>query len=374
MLKKYNIIIFAGDGIGGTEKCASLFARELFKRGHHVCYVSHRGPRVILMEIEGIKIFNPSENPREIANMISRFSANIVYQHVSGYQHENPLYKALRLIDNPNIKLIETNVFGRFEDKEGLKMVDYRMFVSGASAVQAFARLGRKLNQKAVENNIMVYNPVEKHNQIIKPIDKIKFRRELGVSEEEVLFCRIGRPSSKWTAWEFDAFKMIKRQIPKTRLLLMEPSKELWRKIEPVADSMGIILVKATSDFTWLEMLNQSADIAIHASAWGESFGYTIAEAMMAGKPVITRSTPWGDNAQVELDHWRDGTTRNGARKRRLAAEEHGICWAPSYSGFSWSGNRDRCSRGSHGVRDDGSSLRPDHGTAGGTSPILPIF
>jgi len=301
MLKNTRILIFAGDGIGGTEKCASLFARELTRRGYLVGYVSNHGPRVMLMEKEGVKIIQPTDDPEEIAIMISRFGANIIHQHVSGYQLNNQIYKALRLINDPRIKLIETNIFGRFEDPEGLELVDYRMFVSGASAVQAFRRVGRKLSLASLGNNIMVYNPMPAFASIINADEISVFRRDLGVREDEILFYRIGQPGHKWTEWEFKAFKLIRKQIPKSRLLLMEPPPELWAKIEPVADSLGIILMKASSDFTWMEKLNQSADISIHASAWGESFGYTIAEAMLAGSPVITRSTPWGDNAQVEL-------------------------------------------------------------------------
>jgi hypothetical protein len=33
----------------------------------------------------------------------------------------------------------------------------------------------------------------------------------------------------------------------------------------------------------------------------GESFGYTLAEAMAWGLPVLVDSTPWADNAQIEL-------------------------------------------------------------------------
>jgi len=44
-----------------------------------------------------------------------------------------------------------------------------------------------------------------------------------------------------------------------------------------------------------------SLDVVLHTSSIGESFGYGIAEPMNLGKPVITNSTPWGDQAQVEL-------------------------------------------------------------------------
>jgi hypothetical protein len=39
----------------------------------------------------------------------------------------------------------------------------------------------------------------------------------------------------------------------------------------------------------------------LHYARYGESFGYALAEAALAGLPVIALSTPWGDNAQAEL-------------------------------------------------------------------------
>ena len=44
-----------------------------------------------------------------------------------------------------------------------------------------------------------------------------------------------------------------------------------------------------------------SLDAVLHTSSIGESFGYGIAEPMNYGKPVIANSTPWQDQAQVEL-------------------------------------------------------------------------
>ena len=55
-----------------------------------------------------------------------------------------------------------------------------------------------------------------------------------------------------------------------------------------------------------------SIDILAHSSLIGESFGCTIAEAMSQGKPVIVNSTPYFDNAQIELvDHNKNGYIAN---------------------------------------------------------------
>jgi glycosyltransferase involved in cell wall biosynthesis len=50
-----------------------------------------------------------------------------------------------------------------------------------------------------------------------------------------------------------------------------------------------------------------ASDAMLHYARYGESFGYALAEAALAGLPVIAQSTPWGDNAQAELI--RDGET-----------------------------------------------------------------
>jgi hypothetical protein len=42
-------------------------------------------------------------------------------------------------------------------------------------------------------------------------------------------------------------------------------------------------------------------DVVLHTSSIGESFGYGIAEPMNLGKPVISHSVPWADQAQIEL-------------------------------------------------------------------------
>jgi hypothetical protein len=44
-----------------------------------------------------------------------------------------------------------------------------------------------------------------------------------------------------------------------------------------------------------------ACDVILHTSSIGESFGYGIAEPMNLGKPVITNSVPWHDQAQLEL-------------------------------------------------------------------------
>jgi glycosyltransferase involved in cell wall biosynthesis len=301
MNKRQKILIIAGAGIGGTEKCATIFALQLHSRGHVVGFISSAGPRLDVLQREGIRIFPSTTDPGVLAEAIRSFGATIIHQHVPGYAFDKTLYQSLGLLQDNKIKLIETNVFGRIEDQESWKRVDFRMFISSASAAQAFKRAGLEADEKMLQKHTVVNYPMLENKYNWDERESRAIRSELGVEDDEILFLRIGQPGHKWTLWEFEAFKLIKKKTPKARLLLMEPPEKLWNRIEADKDNHGVILKKVTNDFEWINKLNNAADISLHASAWGESFGYTIAEAMYYGKPVITRSTPWGDNAQVEL-------------------------------------------------------------------------
>jgi hypothetical protein len=173
-----------------------------------------------------------------------------------------------------------------------------------ASAAQAFRRAGSHPTAETLGRQTVLYYPVSPPENSVSTIDKLtrrSFRAELNVKEDEILAVRIGRPGHKWAAWECEAHAIVRRRSPRLRLFLMEPPLRLAAEIGRGKYGDGIIVRKETSDFAWLEKLYASADLMIHASDWGESFGYTIAEGMVAELPVITRSTPWCDNAQVEL-------------------------------------------------------------------------
>jgi len=72
-------------------------------------------------------------------------------------------------------------------------------------------------------------------------------------------------------------------------------------KLRASANADRFIILPATADAEELRLTFSSLDAVLHTSSIGESFGYGIAEPMNLGKPVITHSVPWGDQAQMEL-------------------------------------------------------------------------
>jgi glycosyltransferase involved in cell wall biosynthesis len=300
------VAVWAGNSIGGTEKAATLFAVGLAGRGYQVDFLGPRGPRTEQLEQAGVPILNIVLDKASLASYLRHAKPDVVHQHVPGYPIENPLYEILSDLRVEAPHLIETNVFGRFEDPAAAKFLKYRMFVSLSAAVKAFSRAGRRLDAHALESCTVLYNPLELMPALAAS-ERIRFRMQLGVAQGDILVLRIGQrafpgqPGNKWKRWECEAFARAKVRAPALRLLMMEPPADIWRDVEAACYGPGIILRKNTSDFAWLQKLYAAADAMIHASSYGESFGYTIAEAMGAGSPVIVRTTPWGDNAQVEL-------------------------------------------------------------------------
>lgn len=296
-----NILIIVGDGIGGTEKAAFLFASELARRGHRViAQASEVTPRVCEFLKAGGQIESFPSTAKSIETTIKKYEIHVIHQHVSGYGDHRELYAALDHLGENRPKLIETNVFGELLDFHDRNHVDMRMFVSLTSGVQAFRRTRMISSPPDIQKQTVLYNPLSPDEGCEK-IDRDSFRDSLGVSPEDFVVVRVGRPGHKWTRWECQAHKLARRKNPNLRLILMEPTSAISLEINDGRYGDGIIVLPATSDFKFISGLYQSADLMLHASGFGESFGYTLAEAMIAGLPIITRATAWGDNAQTEL-------------------------------------------------------------------------
>lgn len=329
MNKRPIIAVVAGSGtIGGTQKAAALFAAGLARRGYPVHYLcSEPGLWSRHAAEGGVHVASAAMTARDIGGFLASVRPDILHQHVSGMALDNPVYPALAgLPPDQRPSLIETNVFGRFEDPEGDRWVQRHMFVSRTSCIQAFHRARRPITPETLRHTTILTNPVLPAVPA-SAAERVSLRTDLDVAADEVLAVRIGRPPDcKWADWECRAFATAHRHNPRLRLLLMEPPRALWASITAGKFGPGILARPATDDQAWLNRLYAAADLTVHASYFGESFGYTIAEAMAAGLPVITLTTPFGDNAQVELVEngvtgWVCGTAAEmGRRWMELAA------------------------------------------------------
>jgi glycosyltransferase involved in cell wall biosynthesis len=160
----------------------------------------------------------------------------------------------------------------------------------------------------------------------------LAFRESSGLLPDHILFARFSRPEpNKWTPIIIKAFLDAHRKNPHLRLLLREPPAQVasdLRLANLVAldhasvGSAPILILPATPDAHELAVSQMACDVILHTSSIGESFGYGIAEPMNLGKPVITNSVPWHDQAQLELvQHGVCGWVANSRSNLRKAID-----------------------------------------------------
>ena len=296
------IVLFLNQlGIGGTEKAACRWARGLVERGHEIETITLKdGPRRADLEKSGITVRVIPANANEIQKCLLEIHPDVIHIHAPGHPHEGDVLGEA-LASMPKIAVLQTNIFGRFENPKEDAWTDFRLFISWTSAVQAARRSFRSLNRDFFRRASVAVYPIDPDDG--PPDTEVQnFRRTLGVQPNETVFGRLSRPEpNKWTDLPIESFRIAARQHPGIKLLLREPPAAVRRAIETAQDRHRFIILSATSDSAELARTTAAIDVVLHTAVTGESFGYGIAEPMNYGKPVITNSTPWLDQAQIEL-------------------------------------------------------------------------
>lgn len=317
------VAIFVNElSLGGSEKAACEWGRLLKERGHDVSLLALKsGPRISNLERFDIpfSILSESSHPPDLAMAEKIEQVDVVHIHAPGFPHPGDvLGVALRRLGR-RIPVVQTNIFGQLKNPVENEWTDFRLFISWTSCVQAARRSRRKLDREFFRRQSVAVYPLddplkETGNGKFLAEECARFRSSLGITPENTLFGRFSRPEpNKWTPLVLDAFLAAYRENPKLRLLLKEPPAQVAEYL--IAKKLGawtqgnftqtsdfpIFLEPATVNSSELTISQMACDVILHTSSIGESFGYGLAEPMALGKPVITNSVPWHDQAQIEL-------------------------------------------------------------------------
>ncbi len=290
-------------GIGGMERAACRWALGLQQRGHSIHVLALRdGPRREELNRAGIGVEIVPAVAGKIAAALRMARTEVIHSHAPGHPHPGDvLGEALALLPN-KIPVVQTNVFGRLENPRENAWTDFRLFISWTSGVQAARRSFHKLDTSFFKRASVAVYPLDAEEE--PPSAEIaSFRHANGVGDDEVLVGRFSRPDpSKWSDLVVDAFRLAARRgTHKMKLLLREPPAEVADVLRQARDRDRFLILAATSNPAALRTTMASCDVVLHTSRIGESFGYGIAEPMGLGRPIIANSTPWQDQAQVEL-------------------------------------------------------------------------
>ncbi len=289
-------------GIGGTEKALQIFTENLDKSifDVYVCGVMQGGEREKLLREKGFEVYIIDKDQQKLIKLMKEKNIQIVHIHRAG--HEEPfVIMAAKKAKVPVI--IETNVFGLVDNSQSGILLDHHLFISKMCALR-YQKWTRISNEEFFKTCKVLYNPVnlddfEKNKISDTEIQKLK--ESLGINQDEPIIGRIGRPDiGKWGDICLDMMRYLIKKVPNVKYIVVgapESTKDGFQKHEI---SKNLVFLKPLSPDEVIKFYNL-VDVLAHSSKIGESFGYTIAEAMAAQKPVIVNSTPLSDNAQVEL-------------------------------------------------------------------------
>lgn len=282
------LITTAELGYRGTPRVVGLYARMLAK-SHEVAIWGWRegGIRAEDLKQLGFTVFvGEADEDNAIA-----FKPDVLNIHRPGLPHSRE-GEIMAKFKAQGARIIETNVFGRV-DLGSVEIIDYTINISKWNYCQWRSWLGKvKLRGGYVPNPVDVdaFKRCDA-NQIER------FRRSIRIPDGAFLVGRIGN-----TSWD----------------MLSKPLQDAMDKVQRlyfvnVRDHIGANIPKSISEHERVRELPKigndgalcefysACDLCVSMSSIGESFGLTIAESMCCGTPVVTVSTPFHCNAQVEV-------------------------------------------------------------------------
>ncbi len=180
---------------------------------------------------------------------------------------------------NWNFKVVESNFAGGV-----LTKADIRVYPSNAAV--------RRPDKKPY---VVIPNPIN------APQTTEDLRAELGISPDTFVFGRLSRPDREiYCSMNLEAYKRI--ETDKTMFVYVGPCKQTHVDIQRLGIKR-IKLLDCTIDETRISRMYNTFDVCCHSNCLGETFGNTIAEGMIHGKPVISHigdGVSWAQ-AQPEL-------------------------------------------------------------------------
>ncbi len=298
-------------GVGGTERSLVTHALRIDRsrfEPHVITWLSG-GPRQADLEAAGIPVHHGNRDLNALVSLLSGTELVHVYRHGV---HEPLFVEACR---RAGVRvLIETNNFGAVDRSPDEARFTCHLFVSQMCMLRYRQWVG--VSPDFAGRHRVCYLPTDAERLRALAPDRRSAKAALGFDPDHPVVGRIGRAADlKWRDLLVDMAPHLVRLVPDVQLLYVGMTAAKQRR----AGRLGLLertrVYEAVADDERVALFNRACDVVVSASAIGESLGLAIAEAMALGIPVVTCSTPWADNAQVELvEHGVNGWVANHPR------------------------------------------------------------
>ncbi len=294
-----------GLAYGGTSSMMQIFAKYLDKKKYEVFFMysdkvdpisgisiaantrlgfmENTGVFLIPFNYEKIESYHPyfirGMSPN-VYDIIRDFNIDLMI--VPGAGHAEFPFSTIK-----NIPIIFFNIFGQPNLQKNIK---FHLCISDEVA----SKLSPIVPQEKIK---VVYVPTE------GPMDKAEagklIRKNLGISDKDIVFGRIGRKSDPlYDPIGIEAFKRVVKKFPRIHYVIVgAPQILLQQQEREKIPNIHFLPEIGTKDGLWA--FYYAIDVLAHFRKDGESFGLNIVEAMYAQKPIIShKSIYW--NAHLE--------------------------------------------------------------------------
>lgn len=281
-------------GPAGTERAAQNFAEAYKDLGHDSrILLTTNDPqneaRIGLLSKANITCYCYSEKNLKI---LQDWDPEIIHIHSHMLRHRTikELQKHLA-----KAKLIETNVFSEPSPWEATLHKSFQLS-HWCKALYQF-RKGNKSICSVVPNPINI----RRFNRAT-PEEISAYRSSKSLHQKAIVIGRIGSPSeAKWSPFLIDSFNRLCKDFDNLNLLLIGAPRTVVERAKASPYQARIVLENPIDNDLELSIAYSSIDIFSHIAEIGESFGMVLAESLLCETPVLTLSTPWGDNSQSEV-------------------------------------------------------------------------
>lgn len=258
-------------GVGGADKCALNLVKGLLSLNEEieitVFYNKYSHPREYELKTNPSRFNEYVSLPLKMVEIthvseLNNYDIDILQTHRSG----NDIWFLPDFeITNFKFKVVETNFHGYNQTKS-----DFRVYPS--------ITLTNYLRGCDIPYNVIA-------NPINSKITNDDFRIELGIANK-FIYGRIGRPDENiYTDINLRAYKQI--ESDETAFLYMAPNSRAITDSKNL-DIKNIFFIDPSSDELIVSKFYNTIDVLCHSNLLGETFGNTIAEAMINAKPIIT--------------------------------------------------------------------------------------
>jgi glycosyltransferase involved in cell wall biosynthesis len=298
--------------MGGTAKAAVTYAlhHDRARVRPRAIALSALGVRAGELEAGGIEVACAEDDSDRLARLLR--GVDVVHVHRAGLAE--PIVPAACRAAGVEA-LVETNVFGWRDTSPDDAQFSAQLLISQMCAMRYRERAGMDLESFHRRHRTLYY-PVDIDALRAEAMSRHEAHALLGLDPERPTVVRVGREDDrKWGDILIAMVPHLIGLVPEVQIVLVGTTAHRRAQLRRLGVLEQVRCIPSSSEPRRVASFYRAADVFASASSIGESFGLAIAEAMAVGVPVVTSSTPWTDNAQVEVvDNGVNGWVANHPR------------------------------------------------------------